>query len=100
MRRARLRLHVRLRVAQENQVLDGWLDSLYDEGVAETDRDLAAKIKQDWMRFRREQWDRAQQRRQAMACGESPRAVARAPLESDEEQATREKADWLHQCRR
>ena len=67
----------------EQLVLDGWLERIYAEGgVAESDGQLAARLKRQFVAFERSQWEARAARRKAMADSEG--ADGRVVVEANE----------------
>ena len=83
----------------EQLVLDGWLERIYSEGgVAESDGQLAARLKRQFVAFERSQWEARAARRKAMADSEG--ADGRVVVEANESDLDAQaKMEWVRRRR-
>ena len=83
----------------EQLVLDGWLERIYAEGgVAESDGQLAARLKRQFVAFERSQWEARAARRKAMADSEG--ADGRVVVEANESDLDAQaKMEWVRRRR-
>ena len=81
----------------EQLVLDGWLERIYAEGgVAESDGQLAARLKRQFVAFERSQWEARAARRKAMADSEGADGRVEANESDLDAQA---KMEWVRRRR-
>ena len=82
----------------EQLVLDGWLERIYSEGgVAESDGQLAARLKRQFVAFERSQWEARAARRKAMADSEG--ADGRAVEANESDLDAQAKMEWVRRRR-